>query len=229
MIHWLLQSVPIEMSVERILNSAEYAVFERPTNAKRQQDWLLGRWTAKNLVQRVIINGGGPSFPLTAITVRNDDTGAPMVDVPGYPDLSLSISHSHGRALCAVVEAPNWPLGADLELIEPRSPHFFADFFNAEERLLVEMVQPERRDMLVTAIWSAKESVLKALHIGLRVDTRAAICLIDADQYAESVWIPFEVDTDRRQLGRDMPPLSGWWRVEGRFVLTLVCRTYQAT
>lgn len=229
MIHWLVQSVPVAVPVERVLSSAEYAVFAGLSNTKRQQDWLLGRWTAKNLVQRVIMHGGGPPLPLTAITVHNDDTGAPVVTAPGYVDLSLSISHSHGRALCAVVEARGWPLGADLELIETRSPHFFADFFNAEERLLVDRIGHERRDMLVTAIWSAKEAVLKALHLGLRVDTRAVMCLIDAEKYAESAWIPFEVDIDRRQLGRDVPSLSGWWRTDDGFVLTLVCRPNGAT
>lgn len=228
MIHWLLQSAPITDPVEHFLSAAEKVTYAGFVNTKRQRDWLLGRWTAKHLLQRVIVRSGGAQLSLTALEIHSDSAGAPLVQIPGHSDLSLSISHSHDHALCAVIEAEAWPLGADLEFIEPRTPRFFWDYFSPEERRLVEMAAPDQRDMLVTAIWSAKEAALKALHIGLSVDTRAVTCLIQPPQHERANWSPFEVFTDNRQLKREAPPLTGWWRIEDDFVLTLVCRPNDA-
>ncbi len=50
-------------------------------------------------------------------------------------------------------------------------------------------------DTLVTATWSAKEAVLKALQLGLTVDTRrvTVLCQFDGDL---TQWTPVEVECD---------------------------------
>lgn len=177
---------------------------------KRRTEWRLGRWTAKRLLDARLIDAPEPD----AMRVQPASDGAPEVWCEDAPlPLVLSISHSAGLAFCAV--APHGrAIGCDIELVEPRSPALAADYFTATECGVVERAAPEERARLVTLIWSAKESALKALRTGLRADTRsvevgilrgAAVC----------GWSPLAV-RDARRVRR------GWWRLEGSHLLTVV-------
>ncbi|MCW5979770.1 MAG: 4-phosphopantetheinyl transferase family protein [Bryobacteraceae bacterium] len=104
-------------------------------------------------------------------------------------------------------------LGCDLERIEPRSPAFLADFLNAEEQALVDGAPEQDRPRLVTLLWSAKESALKALRAGLRLDTRRVTVAL-AEALAD--WSPLHVRCSGQRI------FQGWWRCAGGFVLTLV-------
>ena len=86
--------------------------------------------------------------------------------------VTISISHRNGIAICAVAVGIV-KLGCDLEIIEARSDAFIADYFTAEEQELIAQGRQEDRLLLVSLLWSAKESALKALHVGLRADTRS--------------------------------------------------------
>ena len=70
-------------------------------------------------------------------------------------------------------------LGCDLEIVEPRSDAFVADYFTAEEQEVVRQACPADRFALIALIWSAKESALKALQSGLRIDTRSLSVALD--------------------------------------------------
>jgi 4'-phosphopantetheinyl transferase len=147
--------------------------------------------------------------------------------------ITLSISHSGDRAFCAAVgmlssgEITGGMLGADIERIETRSPGFVEAYFTETESALLERAPARSRDILVTATWSAKEAALKALHLGLTVDTRSATCLIEPVLEDGLPWTPFQIQWDVRrlnsiaQLSGDIPHLLGWWRIMDGFVLTL--------
>ena len=113
-------------------------------------------------------------------------------------------------------------MGADMERVERRSDEFVADYFTKKERRLVTEAAGEMRDVVVTAVWSAKESVLKALHLGLTVDTRAVVCLLEPVRERPLTWTPFTIQCDDKRLPQTAPPLVGWWRTYENFVLTLV-------
>lgn len=241
MIKWLIQSMddyPAWAGCETPpawLSDAERARYAGLKTEKRRQDWLLGRWTAKRLVQDVL-QQQGDTIPLHNLVIDNWASGEPYVQLPNLPinqsPLSLSISHSHGRAFCAVWPQANRAIGADLERIAPRSDAFVADYFTKAEIACLDNGQSpianrqsptadyELRDTLATAVWSAKEAVLKALHLGLTVDTRSVSCLVRP--LTENTWTPFDIELDRRRLGDNLPLLSGWQRAMGDFVLTLV-------
>ena len=242
MIHWLIQSAQAhpELAESVVLAGAlhpdEQIKLAALRTEKRRRDWLLGRWTAKQLIQEVVRQRTGQDLALAEIEVRNGRRGDPIVNgqlsmVNGQPQetelnslVTLSISHAHGHAFCAVVERPSWPIGADMEWIEPRSEVFVADYFTAAERELVSQAAGEMRDVLVTAVWSAKEAALKALHLGLTVDTRSVACLIEPVGERPLTWTPFTICTDATRLPQPAPPLTGWWRTYENFVLTLVVR-----
>lgn len=238
MIRWLVQSVNVHPDLARgvppvgLLSAGEQARFAGLKNDKRRRDWLLGRWTAKKLVQRVAWESSGSVVPLDQLIVSNDADGVPIVDcqlsIVNY-QLNISISHSNGHALCAVVE--DRVIGADIERIEKRADGFAEDYFTEEEleriaycvlRVPPVDMQYALRDMLVTAIWSAKEAVLKALHVGLRVDTRSVRCLLAPTGNRPWEWMPFTIELDEQGLNRAAPALAGWWRTLDEYVLTLV-------
>jgi 4'-phosphopantetheinyl transferase len=209
-----------------VLTLAEQAYYARLQSEARRQDWLLGRWTGKRLVQAVI----GAAYPLEAIEILPADDGAPLVRVgrvngtedtaahPQPPALSLSLSHSHGHALGALVEGAGVPLGVDIERVAPRPAGFVEDFFGREETALVESVPGTGRETLITAIWSAKEAALKAVRVGLLTDTTVVCCLPEGDGKG---WSPLAIKWEVHKLGRSVPALEGWWRVVEGFVWTV--------
>lgn len=179
--------------------------------AKRRQDWLLGRYAAKRGL--AALTGLGDET-LSRWDIRTHEDGAPEAWLDGRPAApSLSLSHSGGRALCVVASADVSP-GCDLEQVETRSIGFVETFFTAAERLQVARASPPDRDLLVTLLWSAKESALKSLRHGLRKDTRSVEVRLQLSSRSHC-WQPFTV------VAEDAPaPLEGWWRCEARFVLT---------
>jgi 4'-phosphopantetheinyl transferase len=232
-IDWLVclaDDIPLE--AERppgFLSASERETFAGLRFPKRRREWLLGRWTAKQLLRRS--QATYRALPPSAISVANDLDGAPYLSIEkeGRLELSLSISHRDDRAFCAL--SPSLPpiIGADMERIEPRDPAFVQDFFTANEAERVWACPSPARDTLVTVLWSAKEATLKALRHGLRVDTRrveirhaAGIEPQQANSVAISwpaseVWHKVEI-----QCALDgATHFDAWWRPHGEYVLTL--------
>ncbi len=139
---------------------------------KRRADWRLGRWTAKHAVAHSL------DFPhdaqtLAGVEIRPAASGAPEVFLGDEPaNLAISLSHRSGTAACAVATGEA-KLGCDLEMIEPRSDAFVADYFTEQEQEVVRQACTADRFLLIALIWSAKESALKVLRAGLRIDTRS--------------------------------------------------------
>lgn len=230
MIHWLVQTTAAHPDLARglppagLLSETEQARFAALRTAKRRQDWLLGRWTAKELLQQIVRQQDGATFPFTAFEIVAGDDGAPVATwhrPQRDARWSISLSHSENVAFCAAVERAQWPLGADIERVAPRTAAFAADYFTAAEQALAAQTEGGARDLLVTAVWSAKESALKAIHQGLKVDTRCVSCLIEPVAEAPTTWTAFAVAWERERLATAVPQLCGWWRGWGHFVLTI--------
>jgi len=169
LIHWLIQSLDDCPEIVRgdatlgWLSASEQERLAGIKFEKRRHDWLLGRWTAKNLVQRRLAESTGVASALDMIFIGADADGAPYAaryegrgakgkSLERLP-VSLSISHSHGTAFCGLVDlspveisgdvemqggrplpfAPRPSLGCDLERVEPREGNFLDNFFTAEE------------------------------------------------------------------------------------------------
>lgn len=177
--------------------------------AKRRDDFALGRWTAKRALAAWL-----PGAPPAAIEIRAAADGAPEAFLDGARlPFAISISHSADRALAAVGGAA--PLGADIERIEPRSPLLVDDYFTADEAAHVAACPPGDRDRTITAIWSAKESALKARRTGLREDPRRMRVALGRAAL-RAAWHPLDVSVDGE------PPLPGWWRDRDGYLITVV-------
>ena len=189
---------------------------------KRRTEYLLRRLAGKSAVAAVL---GLPADAATfgRIGVLNHPTGAPYVTVDDQPaGLEVSLTDRAGWAVCLAGQSLG-ALGVDLEIVEPRSDGFVRDFLTPSEQAAVAACAahgPDGHDAAANLIWSAKESALKVLRLGLRADTRTVqVHLPDPTEPARvrpgAGWSPLRVATG---IG-DMP---GWWRREGWFLLTVV-------
>ena len=171
-VYWLEQSEADVPAADDWLSESEAVQLSRFRFAKRRADWRLGRWTAKCAVA-ASLKLPDDHRSLKKIEISAASTGQPEVTLVGRTErVTISISHRDGIAICAVAVG-DVKLGCDLEVIEPRSDAFIADYFTAEEGELIAQTSGEKRPLLVSLLWSAKESALKALHVGLRADTRS--------------------------------------------------------
>lgn len=179
---------------------------------KRRTDFLLGRWTLKLAVARVF---GWPEDPgvLARIEGRTALTGAPRLYVDGQPaDRGVSLSDRAGCAVCLIAASPV-AVGCDVEVVEPRSDAFVRDYLTQAEQRLATPPGPAR-DLAANLIWSAKESALKVLGTGLRLDTRSAEVDVTELSPPERTWSALRV---RTAAGEAFP---GWWRRSGAFLIT---------
>ena len=133
------------------LSPRERAVLGGLRIEKRRRDWRLGRWAARRAVDT------------NDVEVVAAEDGAP--EFASHPEIKLSISHSHGFGMASISRVHRY-VGCDVEWIERRSREFIDSYFTPAEAMMADC--PE----MANAIWSAKESVLKAARVGLRVDTR---------------------------------------------------------
>ena len=198
---WLEQTAAEVPEVDSWLSRAEQEHLGGLRFDKRRGDWRLGRWTAKLAVTKTL---AVPDF--ASIEIRPSPAGAPQVFVTGRPaPAAISISHRNGIAMCAVSPPGAW-LGCDIEAVEPRSAEFAAQYFTEAE-------QSSADNWTIMAVhWSAKESALKALGIGLGIDMRRLSVQVSAG----NGWAPLAVRYAHLRT------LHGWWSESGGLVRTVV-------
>jgi len=200
-VYWLEQTeanVPME---DDWLSESETACLGGLTDRKGRAEWRLGRWTVKRAVAAC------RKLPLGADALKH---------------VRISISHRAGTAVCSLVVS-DAALACNLELIEPRSFAFTADYFTTEEQVLVSRSSAADRPRLIALISSAKASALKLVPTGLRADTRSVAVsptevVRRCGQCGVDTWRPLEV---RHTGGQSY---HGWWRHTGILLLTLVAQ-----
>ena len=193
---------------------------------KRRSEYLLRRLAGKRAVATSL---GWPwsAARLSRIEVLNHPGGAPYAVVDGSPLLrELSLTDRAGWAVALITASPDVAgVGADLELVQPRSGRFVADYLSAAEQAAVARCRSEaERHLLANLVWSAKESAVKALHVGLRIDTRLIEVSVregrrrpgsPAAAVTGAGWLPLRI------VYAGVTPLPGWFRRDGDFLLTV--------
>lgn len=187
---------------------------------KRRSEFRLGRWTAKQALALSLGRPRSRDEDLRAIEIDRAPDGAPSPLVEGRPaPAAISMTDRADQAVC-VVGPPGTSLGCDLELVEPRSDSFVADYLTARERRIVDdATTEEERHLLANLIWCGKESALKVLRTGLRRDTRSVEVAFPESPWVEE-WAPLSVSPAERAVRPS--PFPGWWRRWGAFLLTVV-------
>jgi 4'-phosphopantetheinyl transferase len=210
-LYWLSQSVADVPEGDDWLSDNERNVLAGLRFAKRRSDWRLGRWTVKQAIRAYLPE----DFSLSSLEIRAAADGAPEAfrdNAPGK--VSISVSHSNNRSLCAV-GPHDYAIGCDLEILEKREESIVTDYFTPEEISLCEKAPEPENALIINLIWSAKESVLKILREGLRRDTRSI--RIDPDFKRQegnwNMWTGYCLETSRI--------FYGWWRPCDGFIYTL--------
>ncbi len=196
------------------LSPREAAWVARMSFEKRRSEFRMGRWTAKNAIALFLARPLSPEA-LHAIEIDRAPDGAPAPMVAGAPaPVSISMTDRADQAVC-VVSDPDLGLGVDLELVEPRSDAFVADYLTENERRFVEESSDrEEHGLRANLVWCGKESALKVLRTGLRRDTRSVEVSFPDEPRADG-WSAMTV---RAAEGAVFP---GWWCRYGEFLLTV--------
>ena len=212
------------------LSEREAARVARMRYPKRRSEFRLGRWTAKTTIARLLGLATDPAdlaYPadpadladaadpvlLAGIEIASAPGGAPDPRVGGAPaPVSISMTDRADWAVC-LASTETVALGCDLELVEPRSDGFVADYLTPAEQQFV-LGSGHDRDLMANLMWSAKESALKVLRVGLRRDTRSVEVALE--DRTVSGWGALRV----RDAHSDAV-FPGWWRCFGEFVLTV--------
>lgn len=188
------------------LSEAEQAIFDRFRFELRRNSYLAGRWVAKDLIKKALSLDNA----FCEISILNESSGKPYAIIGDIPlDGELSISHG-GCWAVAALSVDGLRVGVDVEVVTPRPKSFVGDYFTSDEIEILEC-RLENYDRAVTLIWSAKEAMLKALGLGLRLDTRRV--------WVDSYNNPKEGNPEgwnRLTLGTIDDTWSGYWRqIEG--------------
>jgi 4'-phosphopantetheinyl transferase len=214
---WLSQTESDVLSGADWLSSKEQAVLSGLRFAKRRQDWLLGRWTAKQcLCGYLQLSPEIPVLKTLEIVAAPDGAPEPFQDGHHLP-LSLSLSHCRdvGLAAVAIQEAA---VGCDVEWISGSILEFIGDYLTPSEIALISGSPAGRQAATATLIWCAKESALKSLREGLRRDTRSIEVSLEHPRHV-SDWESFVVTCTKTDS-----EFHGWWRGDRGYVWALASR-----
>ena len=209
---------------------------------------------AKAVVAAALWEAMPGDWPVRAIEIPSEPSGRPCarlapeaIAVRGFRPgdrlpVSVSISHAEGHALCAATFAApeaggvTRALGVDLGRVEPRSREFLGTFFTDGERRYVREAPAGEGDLRANLVWCAKEAVLKALGLGLTVDTLELSCrpgpgLADPAEWPlappDGAWFPFVAECSPALVpGRGT--IRGIWRTFPGFVGALASHRWLA-
>ena len=217
-VYWLEQS-HADVPVENDWLSANEVVRQNTLRfPNRRADWRLGRWTAK-LAASAFLNTAQSHLNLATIEICPEASGAPQMFCGGKRvQVAISLTHRDGVAACAIGRS-SIALGCDLERIEPRTKAFVADYFTEDEQALVTRTPLPDQLWLIPLLWSAKESLLKAMHTGLRLDTRSVNVILLPSSQSREGWSLLAVHSS------DGVVFPGWWQRDDAYVRTAVSRS----
>src|SRR5208282_5095496 len=135
-VYWLEQTEADVPTENDWLSANEAVCLNALRFPKRRADWRLGRWTAKCALSATLDVPAHPKA-FKRIEIRPAPSGAPEAFFDNQPaGTAISLSHRSGIAACAVAMSGG-EIGCDLEVVEPRSDAFVADYFTIEEQALV--------------------------------------------------------------------------------------------
>lgn len=163
---YVLPLEPLEFDLEAIAPLTEllsYTSEEKRAKLQRflrKEDMLRGIW-ADLLARKVIIDD--LHLPNSQIRFVHNEYGKPRVD--GVADYHFNLSHS-GKWVGCLVDSQ--PVGLDVEHIQPFDEGIARSFFAEEEyRFIREAPTHLDKQTRFYQVWSAKESYIKALGMGL--------------------------------------------------------------
>ncbi|MBI4081396.1 MAG: 4'-phosphopantetheinyl transferase superfamily protein [Candidatus Lambdaproteobacteria bacterium] len=197
---------------------AERALLGAAPSPERAHQFALGRACAREALARL-----GVAHATTLPLLRG------LGRAPRWPEAVVgSLSHTREMAAAAVAWAADYHgLGLDLESERVPSARLVERILRPEERAERAALPPEAWDLRFALVFSAKESVYKALNpaTGMFLGFQDARIEFPAGEGASSPGAGTFAWRLERACGPHFPPGTvgpGRWRAEGRQVLTAV-------
>ena len=148
-----------------LVDAEEFTSFK---TKKRKGEHIAGR----TVLADILFERG---FEPTQLEVVRNEFRAPSLawlqgSFQSRPLPGISIGHSMGHVVVALIE-PGWWVGIDAEpLTRSISEKAFDQFCKGEE-----LVMLKKRPELARLLWTAKEAVQKAMHMGMALNPRGII------------------------------------------------------
>jgi phosphopantetheinyl transferase len=154
--------------INRWATAEDHAGAVQRRNPKVKTNFLLARSVLRSLMHQVTGNRDWNIIP--------DERGKPHIfSTAGASGLQISVSHTKGLVACAVSDTG--PIGIDVEYWRERDFVALASYaFGPKEADEVQKAEQSERAKIFYRIWTLKESMAKAMGIGVM----NLIC--DADQ-----------------------------------------------
>lgn len=167
----------VEENWPTILSPEEVERRDALTHPGRKKGFTLGRVALRTLLAE--------RLNVTPATVPLQIEPSGQIVCPA-DNIHLSLAHSGEKALAAISSAP---IGIDVEEVrtKPRSllDHILGE---AEREHILSLDLPESHRLFVC--WTLKESVLKAMGIGLRNAPRKVLLTVDTNKKAAQIADP---------------------------------------
>lgn len=174
--------------------------------AKRFEEHLAGRYLLGEALKR-----WGVANLASVEVVRDEHRSPSLAWIQGTyqsaPLPSISISHSEGWAVVALCQPSHW-IGIDAEPVNRKISATAFEMMAKGEELEKLSQTPE----LALPLWTAKEAVQKALHLGMHLNPR--------EIYVESANLD-GVFTDEVSIGKSIIQLDTWQDTQLRISLAL--------
>lgn len=201
---------PLRSAYEALLNDAERAQQRRFLFEADRDRHLLTR-----ALVRTVLAGYTGAAPESLVFDTNA-WGKPSLRQPPGAQGPLAFNVSHTGGLVALAVSAVQPLGIDVEDTRRAAPMRVAErFFSAPERAALFALPPALRAQRFWALWTLKESYVKALGTGLH-------------QPLDSFGFDLDIAPERRVIGftgpAGMPPCRWWfgtWQASVEHVLSL--------
>lgn len=161
----------------QFLTAGEQEILREFKVEKRRIEWLAGRLNTKLLLSKYIGRGydflnfeilPGPNGRPVATMKLNEVMQVPLKN-------GLSLSHREGASASAISAGTGVKLGIDVEMMESRSELMLEDYFKENEIAILSKLPSDISAYGIALAWSIKESVLKAMQVGLSVPATSAV------------------------------------------------------
>ena len=153
------------------LQGTEREWFTSLRSNKRRAEFCAGRIAARRLMMQPPFE-----FALSSFEIERTPCGAPRLRFGEESQKRaphLSITHSAGFA---VIVAATFPVGIDLEQVEPRPDSFIQYFLCDAEKGQAAGLTCEQRQLAINRFWSSKEAISKVHGWGSRLPMQALDC-----------------------------------------------------
>ncbi|MDA8337266.1 MAG: 4'-phosphopantetheinyl transferase superfamily protein [Peptococcaceae bacterium] len=148
------------MGLAGCLHREERQYFDTLGSQKRKKSYLMGRYSAKTATCRLTNENNFQN-----ISISQGIFGQPVIACLFNHNIQVSITHSNDIA-AAIAFPEAVPMGIDVELPDPETTGVLESRTTDREKYLLRSIPLAYLDML-TLLWTVKESLSKALRVGL--------------------------------------------------------------